>query len=556
MAPPLTGEAIMNSADKVNILLVDDQPAKLLGYEAILSPLGENLVRANSGREALEHLLRTDIAVVLVDVCMPDLDGFELAAMIREHPRHRRAAIIFVSAVHMTDIDRLRGYECGGVDYVSVPVEPELLRARVSVFADLYRKTRALERLNQELERRVEERTAELRDTLLRLQESEASLRDADHRKDEFLAMLAHELRNPLAPIRNSVEILRQRADQERGLRWSYEVIERQLAQLSRLVDDLLDVSRITRGRLEIRPEIVDLGEILRNAADGIRPEVCAKHLQFEVAVPAEPVPVQADPVRLTQVVLNLLDNARKFTPDGGTVGLAGEQGSHEVVITVRDSGPGIPAEARPRLFQMFYQVNDGTAPYRGGLGIGLALVKRIVEMHGGTVEVRSPAAGNGSEFVVRLPLVSAAPVVASSPLGRSVGLASPRRVLVVDDNEDSANSLAVLLRRDGNTVRTAYDGLAAIAAAESFHAEVVLLDIGLPALDGYHVARQIRQTPWGRDIVLVAVTGWGQENDRRRTREAGFDAHLVKPVDFGLVRGLLGRAPAPERLSQPVVGP
>jgi CheY-like chemotaxis protein len=204
----------------------------------------------------------------------------------------------------------------------------------------------------------------------------------------------------------------------------------------------------------------------------------------------------------------------------------------------------------------MFYQVNDGTAPYRGGLGIGLALVKRIVEMHGGTVEVRSPAAGNGSEFVVRLPLVSAAPVVASSPLGRSVGLASPRRVLVVDDNEDSANSLAVLLRRDGNTVRTAYDGLAAIAAAESFHAEVVLLDIGLPALDGYHVARQIRQTPWGRDIVLVAVTGWGQENDRRRTREAGFDAHLVKPVDFGLVRGLLGRAPAPERLGQPVVGP
>jgi signal transduction histidine kinase len=477
----------MNSADKVNILLVDDQPAKLLSYEAILSPLGENLVRANSGQEALEHLLRTDIAVVLVDVCMPDLDGFELAAMIREHPRHRRAAIIFVSAVHMSDIDRLRGYECGGVDYVSVPVEPELLRARVSVFADLYRKTRALERLNRELEHRVEDRTAELRDALLRLQESEASLREADHRKDEFLAMLAHELRNPLAPIRNSVEILRQRADQERGLRWSYEVIERQLAQLSRLVDDLLDVSRITRGRLEIRPETVDLGEILRNAADGIRPEVCAKGLQFEVALPAEPVPIQADPVRLTQVVLNLLDNARKFTPGGGTVGLAGEQGSHDVVITVRDSGPGIPAEARPRLFQMFYQVNDGTAPYQGGLGIGLALVKRIVEMHGGTVEVRSPAAGTGSEFVVRMPLGSPAPVAASAPPGRFEGSARPRRVLVVDDNEDSANSLAILLRRDGNTVRTAYDGLAAIAAAEAFHAEVILLDIGLPALDGYH---------------------------------------------------------------------
>jgi len=551
------GEGIMNPADKVNILLVDDQPAKLLGYEAILSPLGENLVRANSGREALEHLLRMDIAVVLVDVCMPDLDGFELAAMIREHPRHRRAAIIFVSAVHMSDIDRLRGYECGGVDYVSVPVEPQLLRARVSVFADLYRKTRQLERLNEELEQRVDARTAELRDTLLRLQESEASLRDADHRKDEFLAMLAHELRNPLAPIRNSVEILRQRADQERGLRWSYEVIERQLAQLTRLVDDLLDVSRITRGRLEIRPEAVDLGEILRQAADGIRADLSTKGLQFEAALPAEPVTLQADPVRLTQVVLNLLDNARKFTPEGGTIALAGEHGAQDVVITVRDTGAGIPAEERPRLFEMFYQVNDGRVPYQGGLGIGLALVKRIVELHGGTVEVRMPASGTGSEFAVRLPRVSPTPVAAVSlPPGWPERPVQPRRVLVVDDNHDSADSLAILLRRDGNTVRTAYDGLEAIAAAEAFRAEVVLLDIGLPPLDGYHVARQIRQAAWGRDIVLVAVTGWGQENDRRRTREAGFDAHLVKPVEFGLVRRLLGPGPAVERLKEPVARP
>ena len=534
----------MASHDPVNILLVDDQPGKLMSYEAILAPLGERLIKASSGKEALEHLLRTEIAVVLIDVCMPDLDGFELATLIREHPRHQRTAIIFVSAVHLTEIDRLRGFECGAVDYVSVPVEPEILRARVGVFADLHRKTKQLEWLNRELENRVAERTSELTEAASRLRESEAALRDTDRRKDEFLAMLAHELRNPLAPIRNAVEILRHETDGPRETRWPYEVIERQIAHLTRLVDDLLDVSRITRGKLEIRREPADLADIVRAATEAIQPALAAKSQHLQVAVPAGPLAVSADVVRLTQVVLNLLDNASKFTPPAGRIWLSGEREPDGIAIRVRDTGSGIRAEELPRLFQMFYQSNNGAVPWHGGLGIGLALVRLIVELHGGTVEASSPGPGEGSDFVVRLPMLDAAPQTVARPLPRR-DEAKPtcpvRRILVVDDNEDAAESLAMLLRRDGSEVRTVYDGLEAVAAAQSFEPEVVLLDIGLPSLDGYDAARRIRQQPRGKSMTLIAVTGWGQEHDRRRSREAGFDAHLVKPVDYTVVTRLLG---------------
>jgi signal transduction histidine kinase len=532
----------MRPQEPVNILLVDDQPAKLMSYEAILAPLGERLIQASSGREALEHLLRSEIAVVLIDVCMPDIDGFELATMIREHPRHQRTAIIFVSAVLVTDIDRLRGFECGAVDYVGVPVEPEILRARVSVFADLHRKTRQLEALNEELEQRVCERTAELTQAAARLRESETALRERDRRKDEFLAMLAHELRNPLAPIRNVVELLRQRPAGGREAHWSYEVIDRQLAHLTRLVDDLLDVSRITRGRLGIHREAADLRDIAHAAAESIQPSVAARRLRMDVSVPAAPVPVHADVVRMTQVVLNLLDNACKFTPPEGSIVLAVSHEAESARIAVRDSGNGIAGEELPRLFQMFYQSSGSAAP-QGGLGIGLALVNRIVEMHGGTVEAKSDGIGRGSEFVVRLPIAELVRGAVAAPprsVGQAAAAAPGRRILVVDDNEDNAVSLAILLRRLGNQVRTAYDGQAAVEAAHSFGADVVLLDIGLPVMDGYSAARAIRAQPWGKAMTLVAVTGWGQEHDRQLSQEAGFDAHLVKPVDHEALQKLL----------------
>ena len=543
MAASLREAVPVRTREPVNILLVDDQPGKLMSYEAILEPLGENLIKAGSGKEALEHLLRSQIGVVLIDVCMPDIDGFELASMIREHPRHQRTAIIFVSAVHLTDMDRLRGFECGAVDYVSVPVQPEILRARVGVFADLHRKTQQLEWLNRELERRVEERTAELTTAAECLRESEASLRESDQRKDEFLAMLAHELRNPLAPIRNAVELMRLDAAGGDEVRWIHEVIERQLAHLTRLVDDLLDVSRIRRGKLEIRPEAADIADIVRAAAEAIRPTMSARGLDLQVSLPPGPLPVRADVVRMTQVVLNLLDNACKFTPGGGTVRLAAEAVTDAVRVVVRDSGAGIHADELPHLFQMFYQSSMSRDPSQGGLGIGLAFVRRIVEMHGGHVEASSAGTGQGSEFVVRLPLPEGTRRAASAPAARTVkGAASGpmRRILVVDDNQDNAESLAVLLKRGGNEVRTAYDGMGAVSAAQSFQPDVVLLDIGLPVLDGYQAARAIREQPGGKDITLVAVTGWGQEQDQRLSQEAGFDAHLVKPVDFATLNRLL----------------
>ncbi|HKO21800.1 MAG TPA: response regulator [Candidatus Eisenbacteria bacterium] len=529
----------------VNILMVDDQPAKLLSYEAILGPLGENLIKASSGTEALEKLLRTDIAVVLIDVHMPDLDGFELAQMIHQHPRHQRAALIFVSAVHMTDIDRLRGYEVGGVDYVSVPIVPEILRARVSVFADLYRKTQELEQLNEELERRVSERTSALEASTERLRESEDALRETDRRKDEFLAMLAHELRNPLAPIRNSVEYLRMRAEEDPSVRWSHDVIDRQIDHLTRLVDDLLDVSRITRGRLEIRRERSDLGEILRGAVDTIQAPIQERGQTLHVSLPPEPIWVDADVVRMTQIFLNLLDNASKFTPAGGAIWLRSERAGGDAVVRLKDTGAGITAEELPQLFQMFYQIRRSSTGSQGGLGIGLALVRRLVELHGGSVEASSEGHEQGAEFVVRLPaLADVAPAEANGTPQAEVALPATRRVLVVDDNVDSAESLAMLLRLGGHEIETAYDGFQAVAAAERFLPDLILLDIGLPGMDGYEVAARLREGSAGRELVLIAVTGWGQEEDRRRSREAGFDAHLTKPVDMAALTRLVADLP------------
>jgi signal transduction histidine kinase/ActR/RegA family two-component response regulator len=479
-------------------------------------------------------------------VCMPELDGFELASIIREHPRHQRTAIIFVSAVHLTDIDRLRGYECGGVDYVSVPIEPEILRARVTVFADLYRKTRQLEQLNRELEQRVGERTAELSATAERLIASEAALLEAGRRKDEFLAVLSHELRNPLAPILNAVQILRQRPQNEEELRWSYDVIDRQVGHLTRLVDDLLDVSRITRGKLEIRRRPIDLHNILVNVAEGIRPALASKRLELRVSLPPEPMPALVDAMRMSQVVLNLLDNAVKFTPDGGTIWISAATSADDVTISVRDSGMGIRSEDLPHLFEMFHQANGAGLPSQNGLGIGLALVRWIVELHGGTVEAKSEGAGRGSEFVVRLP-VAERPIempvlqVRETPARK----APSRRVLIVDDNVDSADSLALLLRRQGNEVHAVYDGIAALAAVESFRPDVVLLDIGLPQLDGYHAAQRIRQQTNGHQVTLIAVTGWGQVKDRERSHASGFDAHLTKPVEPAMLEELLRGLPA-----------
>jgi len=387
---------------------------------------------------------------------------------------------------------------------VSVPIVPEILQARVSVFADLFRKTQQLERLNRELESRVAARTAELEASTERLRESEEALREADRRKDEFLAMLSHELRNPLAPIRNAVEVLGLSSKGDSNLDFCRNVLDRQVAQLTRLVDDLLDVSRITRGKLEIRKEPLDLLEIIRGAVEAVRPRVEQRGQTLRADVRTGHVSLLADPVRLRQIVLNLLDNASKFTPEGGTIAIAVEPDETDVTIRVTDSGFGIPAEEIPRLFQMFHQAHTTLNVAQGGLGIGLALVRLLAELHGGTVEARSAGPGQGAEFTIRLPRGEIAGPENGSGSREPHRLEAPvsgRRILVVDDNEDSAESLARYLRMNGNTVETAHDGPDAVRIAETFQADVILLDIGMPGLDGYGVARKIREQPWGEAL-------------------------------------------------------
>jgi signal transduction histidine kinase len=536
--------------DKVNILLVDDQPGKLLTYEAILSGLGENLIKANSGHEALQVLLKTDVAVVLVDVCMPNIDGYELATLIREHPRCRRAAIIFISAIHLTNLDQLKGYQCGAVDYVQVPVVPEILRARVTVFADLYRKTRQLERLNQDLESRVAERTAELEHDLAERKRLEMALKDTDRRKDEFLALLAHELRNPLAPIRSAIEIMKLKSLDDPDLRHCRSVIERQTDQLTRLVDDLLDVSRITRGKIRLEKSQVEVASIVARAVETNRALLDTRHHELRIDLPSEPLYVDGDMTRLSQVVGNLLNNAAKYTDEGGRIFVHAEReqrrnGDSEMVLRVRDTGVGIPAANLPNVFDLFTQLDHTLHRTQGGLGIGLALVRALVEMHGGRVTAHSDGIGHGSEFTVALP-VHADGAVPEAGAVDDAHLVLQHRVLVVDDNRDSAETLAMVLRMHGSEVVTAHDGAAALRAAAQFRPDIVLLDIGMPEMDGYEVARHLRREPWGEGVLLVAQTGWGQPEDRRRTRDAGFDLHVTKPIDYAKLAQLLaGKRPA-----------
>ncbi len=385
----------------------------------------------------------------------------------------------------------------------------------------------------------------------LALRESELRLREADQRKDEFLATLAHELRNPLAPIANAVQLLLSCGSPGGDVATCGALIERQVQHLSRLVDDLLDVARITRGQVDLRRERVELGTVLEMAVETSRPWIETSEHRLSVVAPDGPVTMHADPVRLAQVLSNLLNNAARYTPAGGRIELSAEVAGESVVIRVRDDGIGIAAEDIAGIFEMFRQ-GDGVERGVGGLGLGLNLVRRFVEMHGGTVSAGSAGVGKGSEFVVQLPVLLPPATGASTseaPAGSHVAASRPRRILVVDDNVDAADSLSLLLQRQGHDVRTAYHGLEAVDVAGAFSPEIVLLDIGLPTIDGIEVARRMRALPEGHRMVIIALTGWSQDETRRRTEAAGFDHHFAKPVDFPTLTRLLDAAgEAPRR--------
>ncbi len=576
--------------DKVNILLVDDQPARLLTYQTVLAELNQNLVSVSSGLAALDQLMREEFAVVLLDVSMPDMDGFEAARLIHEHPRFVRTPIIFVTGVHMSELDRLRGYKLGAVDYVSVPVVPEILRSKVAVLVELYCKRRELVDLNRHLAEANDqlaqantalqaEKTRELHSLNESLQQAnrdlertniilqgevgerrraEQALKEADRHKDEFLAMLAHELRNPLAPIRNAVHLMKMKSLEDTQLLLSRDIIDRQLIQLSRLVDDLLDVSRITRGKINLARQRVELHELVERAVETISPAIEARGHTLDVEIPERPLAIYGDPMRLTQALGNVLGNAAKYTDSGGRITVRVRRRRRDVEISVRDTGIGIVPEVLPLIFDLFTQVDQPSGRPQGGLGIGLALVRQLVEMHGGTVTASSEGPGRGSEFVIRLPLSvermdgeadgdgdgDGEAITAAQP-APDAAPARPKarhRILVADDNPDARESLATLLAMSGHEVFRAQDGSEALQEAERCRPNVALLDIGMPHANGYEVARRIRGEPWGRDMVLVALTGWGQDSDRRRSHEAGFNSHLTKPVDPRVLDELLKR--------------
>ncbi len=735
-SPDSPNMSVPPAPTRVDVLAVDDTPANLRSLEVLVADLGANIITASSGDEALRLLLEREFALILLDVQMPGMDGYETARLIRMRERTRLIPIIFLTAFNRSEVNVNKGYELGAVDYLFKPIVPEVLRTKVGVFLDLHRKTEEVRRqaellrqaesreherqlaearahyerslLQQEMERErkvaeaLEQRAQELArlvkekeeaqlalheshsrqrllaDTagrLLRVTEKRSlfenilqqlgehlglefflayqtqedgtlrlaaqtgvppgqvptlerltagqgvagqvlaerkrwvlqasaaangpgpdaapelgltalacyplltegrvlgtlafgtrrvhsfseddlalmqgvcdqvavalererligELREADRRKDEFLAMLAHELRNPLAPVRHALEVVRLRMVQDELLQRTIASADRQVAHMTRLVDDLLDVSRITRGKVELRRTLVPLTELVDGAVQACEPIITQRRHALSVDVPGELILLQVDPTRMTQVLANLLHNAAKYTPPGGRISLKAEREGDSLHIHVRDNGIGLPPEMLHRVFDLFVQVDPGSDRAQGGLGLGLTLVRSLVEMHGGQVSAQSDGLAKGSEFVVTLPVPPELPATRSLAntvqAGPSPSKLQPLHIILVEDNPDIRETLKDLLELHGHRVQEAGDGHSAVELVLSEHPQVALVDIGLPGLDGYKVAELVRASEKGNGIRLVALTGYGHPEDRKRALDAGFDAHLVKPI-------------------------
>jgi PAS domain S-box-containing protein len=653
--PPLSSDkaGVADLLDlRPRILLVDDQPARLLTYEAMLAGLDLRCVRTLSGDEALQQLLKQDFAAVLLDVNMPGMDGFEVARLIRGHPRLERTPIIFVTGHAVTAFEQLKGYEVGAIDYISVPIVPEILRSKVAVLCELHQRQRELAELNRALKDArselaskhaseiadqkqlyeailtntpdfayvfgLDHRFVYVNEGLLKMwgktreesigktcldlgyapwhaalhdreidqviatkmpirgevpltgtfghrhydyvfvpvigadgevvavsgttrditerKQMEAALREADRRKDEFIAMLAHELRNPVAPIRNIAEILSRHSSDERLLEYAG-VLKRQTNQLSRLLDDLLEVARITQGRIELKHETVAIQACVQMAVEAVEPTIKERKHRLSVTREGLSIFVRADKVRLTQCIANLLTNAATFTPANGDIGVNSRIQDGHAVIEVTDTGVGIAADLLPTLFDLFVQGHRSLDRPEGGLGIGLSVVKQLIEMHGGHVSGSSDGLGRGARFAIHLPLASDEPAPREQLSEKS---SAKLRILVVDDNKDAADSMASLLRAEGHQVKAVYTAEAGLAEVELRRPDLVLLDIGLPRISGYEVVQRIKAAH--PSIFVAALTGYGRPEDRQQAAASGFDAHLVKPVNFEALSQLMNR--------------
>ncbi|WP_323740710.1 hybrid sensor histidine kinase/response regulator [Caenimonas koreensis] len=680
MTTPTPLDSSLSELEKVNILIVDDLPEKHVVFRSILDELGQNIVSARSGKEALKFVLDQEFAVILLDVNMPDIDGLETASLIRQYKKTSQTPIVFITA-YVDDVQARRGYALGAVDYIPSPVVPEVLRSKVRVFVELFRMNRQLqlqavaredlarseaartaaeeaiaradflaeaseqlsrslhldetisailsicvpmlgdrailglaspdggvrrlemfpapaaddpEAFSQELRAVADEavRDGQLRTwrqgdrsavvcplmagdevrgalallggadrfdpkqlALVREVAGRASIamenarlytavQDADRRKNEFLAMLAHELRNPLAPIRNAVHIMRGDEVTQPTMNWARDVIGRQADHMARLVDDLLDVSRIVQGKVAVKPEPLSLASLVEHAVEASLPRVGSLDQVLHVELPAEQIVLQGDAVRLSQVLSNLINNASKFSGPHTTITLAAVYEAGEVKIMVRDQGAGIDPAFLPHIFDLFAQADQSLDRSQGGLGIGLTLVRHLVELHGGRVVAYSEGAGTGTEMSIYLPahIESAEPTQPASQADPQAATpaASSRRILVVDDLAASAETLMMLLEMEGYEVRTASEGMSALKIAAEFRPDAVLLDIGLPGMNGFEVANRMRNLDETRDALLIALTGYGEAEARLRSEQAGFDFHMVKPADVNLLLAML----------------
>jgi signal transduction histidine kinase len=517
-----------------DILVVDDQRANLIAIEAALEGIAGTIVFAQSGEEALRVLLERDFAVVLLDVRMPGMGGIEAARLIRERKRSRHTPIIFVTAHGYDDAEVRDAYALGAVDFLAKPLVLEILRAKVNVFVELKRRADELERQSQRL---IEMEHA---------QRAAAAMAEADRHKDEFLALLGHELRNPLVPLTAGLELVRRRLTtlglDDDVLTRTRLAMGRQLKHLTRLVDDLLDVSRINAGKIDLRRVPVDLRDVLEQALSISKPPLTERGHQLEVTIETAPLRVFADSVRLVQVFVNLLRNAIQYTDEGGSIRLSCRRDGDMIEVAVVDNGRGMAPEFLPRVFDKFMQERGGG----GGLGLGLMLVKRLAELHGGTVTASSPGLGQGSAFLLRLPVLDPAressgelPVAVGSP-DDGAGGERRLRLALVEDNPDIRDTMFELLTICGHDVTSAEDGAAGLELILEMHPDVALVDIGLPKLDGYEVAQKVRAAAGMADVRLIAMTGFGQEEDRKRALAAGFDAHIVKPPDLDVLLRVL----------------
>jgi signal transduction histidine kinase len=525
------------------ILIVDDNPGNLVATEVALAPLQRTIISVGSGEDALAKLREQDFALVLLDVNMPHMDGFETARRIRSSERTRHIPIIFITAQEGDDAAVLHAYELGAVDLLIKPVHPAVLRAKASVFVALHERTEQLatERMERQFDaRRRQYETEALRRERDREQEANralaslnSALAETDRRKDTFIAILAHELRNPLAPIRTCVDILQEDPSGAMPPRM-LEILDRQTAVLARLIEDLLDVSRIKQDKIELRPERVDVVDIVEAALATCRPLVDARRHSIVFHAPADAVPIIGDAVRLTQVMCNLVGNAARYTPPGGRIEVTCGIEDDDVFIRVRDNGIGIPPDWQRTIFDMFVQErvrSDGS----GGLGLGLALSRRLVDMHHGAIRVESAGRGHGSVFEVRLPRPHSPRALSPRLPTRDIPAAIPHEgtlnAVIVDDNRDALEMLANLLETNGIAVLSASDGRTALELIRRHEPDVAVLDLGLPDIDGFRIIETARAEAPGLKTRFIALTGYGDAADRERTRRAGFAHHLVKPA-------------------------